>query len=58
MDEEGYKQRGFDLLLEALPFIQKEFLAYNAKFIVVGDGKLYNDVAKHVAAYPFVTLHR
>lgn len=58
MDEEGYKQKGFDLLLEALPLIQNDFLTTQARFIIIGDGKLYNDVAKHVATYPFVTLHR
>lgn len=58
MDEEGFKQKGFDLLIESLPVIQNDFLTTHANFIIIGDGMLYNDLAKQVASYPFVTLHR
>lgn len=56
MDEEGFKQKGFELILKVLPLIADEMLATNASFTIVGNGKMYTYFYENSKSYPFVKV--
>lgn len=58
MDEEGYKQKGFAQLLEALPLVEKHFNQTGAKLTIVGNGKLYGHFSTQIQRFAFVELHK
>lgn len=58
MDREGYRQKGFDVLLEALPFTRHHFEETGSRLIIVGDGVCHEAFARRAEAYPFISLHR
>ena len=57
MDEEGYKQKGFDLLLKALPLIKDDMVAANAEMVIIGEGSKYSKFKLLIEQYGFVTLN-
>lgn len=58
MDEEGYKQKGFDVLLKALPMVSKDFETTNSKLIMTGNGTRYETFKQEIAGYSFIDLHQ
>ncbi len=56
MDEEGYKQKGFIQLLEALPLVEKYFNQLGATLTIVGNGSLHGYFANQIKPYAFVEL--
>lgn len=56
MDEEGFKQKGFELILKVLPLIADEMLATNASFTIVGNGKMHTYFYENSKSYPFVKV--
>jgi len=56
MDEEGYKQKGFDVLLKALPLIKDDMVAADAKMLIIGEGSKYSNFKLLVEHYDFVAL--
>lgn len=58
MDEEGYKQKGFEPLLDALHLVNAGFEVTKSKLIIVGDGARHERFKNEVSRYDFVELHR
>lgn len=58
MDEEGYKQKGFDVLLKALDLVKQGFEDTKSKLIIVGDGELHEQFKNKVSGYHFIELHK
>ncbi len=56
MDEEGYKQKGFELILKVLPLITDEMEAKNASFTIVGNGKMHSYFYHNSKAFSFVKV--
>ena len=56
MDEEGYKQKGFDVLLKALPLIKDDMVVADAEMVIIGEGSKYSNFKLLVEQYGFVTL--
>jgi glycosyltransferase involved in cell wall biosynthesis len=56
MDEEGYKQKGFNVLLKALPLIKDDMLAANAEMVIIGAGSKFSNFKQLVEQSDFVTL--
>ena len=56
MDEEGYKQKGFDVLLKALPLIKDDMVVDDAEMVIIGEGSKYSNFKLLVEQYGFVTL--
>ncbi|MCU0440906.1 MAG: glycosyltransferase family 4 protein [Bacteroidia bacterium] len=54
MDREGYKQKGFDLVLEALPLVNETALRLDAKLTIIGSGEYANQFKKEVSQYAWV----
>ncbi|MES2690510.1 MAG: glycosyltransferase family 4 protein [Bacteroidota bacterium] len=58
MDEEGYRQKGFEPLLDALRLVGSGFERTKSKLIIVGDGVWHEHFKNEVSRYGFVELHR
>lgn len=58
MDEEGYKQKGFDTLLKALPVVSADFKETRSRLIIIGDGALHQQFKDKVSVYSFVEVHK
>jgi glycosyltransferase involved in cell wall biosynthesis len=56
MDTEGYKQKGFDTLLQALPLVAQHMQKSNATITIVGNGNCFDTFKSKIANYPFVKL--
>jgi glycosyltransferase involved in cell wall biosynthesis len=56
MDEEGYKQKGFDVLLKALALVKDDMVAADAEMVIIGEGSKYSNFKLLVEHYDFVTL--
>lgn len=56
MDVEGYKQKGFNQLLEALPLVALKMTEANAILTIVGNGALFSHFDNQVKPYDFVNL--
>lgn len=56
MDEEGYKQKGFDILFEALQQCKEDFIRTGATFTVVGNGSNYHKAVALSSNLPFVKI--
>lgn len=56
MDTEGYKQKGFETLLKALPLVAQKMEAANATLTIVGAGNFYSRFHQQVKKYSFVKL--
>lgn len=56
MDTEGYKQKGFDTLLQALPLVAPHMLNSNAKLTIVGNGNCFDFFKQQIIQYPFIEL--
>jgi glycosyltransferase involved in cell wall biosynthesis len=56
MDEEGYRQKGFDLLLTALLVLEGPFKKHHAKLTIVGSGKHYETFSSVCKQYDFVEV--
>lgn len=56
MDTEGYKQKGFDILLQALPLVAQHMQKSNATITIVGNGNCFDTFKSKIANYPFVKL--
>jgi glycosyltransferase involved in cell wall biosynthesis len=54
MDPEGYKQKGFDLLLDALPMVNEVAIKTNSKLTVIGSGALASTFKKQISPYNWV----
>lgn len=57
MDEEGYKQKGFDDLLRALPYVHDAFSTKHARLTIIGNGTMYGEFKEQLKSYPYVTLY-
>jgi glycosyltransferase involved in cell wall biosynthesis len=58
MDDEGFKQKGFETLIKALPHLVNVFQLTQSKLVIVGNGTKFNYLQHAVAAYPFITLYK
>ncbi len=56
MDTEGYKQKGFDTLLNALPLVAEQMLQSNAKITIVGNGNCFEAFKQQITKYSFINL--
>lgn len=56
MDEEGYKQKGFDVLLNALAKVKDDMVAADAQLVIIGEGSMFSGFKSAIKQYPFVTL--
>lgn len=56
MDEEGYKQKGFDVLLNALAKVKDDIVAADAQLLIIGAGIKFSGFKSSIKQYPFVTL--
>ncbi len=56
MDEEGYKQKGFDVLLKALAKVKDNMVAADAQLVIIGEGSKFSYFKSSIKPYPFVKL--
>ncbi len=56
MDDEGYRQKGYRVLIEALNQVAYLFVKHQATLIIVGSGKYFNEVKTALQPYSFVQL--
>ncbi|MCU0422060.1 MAG: glycosyltransferase family 4 protein [Bacteroidia bacterium] len=56
MDDEGYRQKGYRVLIEALNQVAFLFVKHQATLIIVGSGKYFNEVKTALQPYSFVQL--
>jgi glycosyltransferase involved in cell wall biosynthesis len=56
MDEEGYKQKGFDVLLKALVKVKDDMVAANAQLIIIGEGSEFTNFKVSVSQFDFIAL--
>jgi len=56
MDEEGFKQKGFDVLLKALEAVKLDIQQAKAQIHIIGNGSCFAYFKKQVSAYDFVKL--
>jgi glycosyltransferase involved in cell wall biosynthesis len=56
MDEEGFKQKGFNVLLKALDTVKQYMLNVNAQIHIVGNGSCFAYFKEQVSTYDFVKL--
>lgn len=54
MDKEGYKQKGFDLLLDALPLVNETAVKLGIKLTIIGSGEYANQFKMEVSRYTWV----
>ncbi len=57
MDEEGYKQKGFEDLLQALSLIDTHLQHAHVKITIVGNGTKYGDFKYAIKRFPYVSLY-
>lgn len=57
MDEEGYKQKGFEDLLQALSLIDNQLQQAHIKITIVGNGSKYGDFKYAIKRFPYVSLY-
>ncbi len=56
MDEEGFKQKGFDVLLKALEDVKSYMQKANAQIHIIGNGSRFAYFKSQVSGYDFVKL--
>lgn len=56
MDEEGFKQKGFDVLLKALEAVKRDMEKANAQIHIIGNGSRFAYLKSQVSGYDFVRL--
>ena len=56
MDEEGYKQKGFKQLLEALPLVAETMMRKKASLTIVGNGLMHESFVRETKPYPFIQV--
>lgn len=56
MDEEGFKQKGFDVFLQALEVVKQDLKHANAQIHIIGNGNCFTYFNEQVNAYDFVKL--
>ena len=56
MDEEGFKQKGFDVLLKSLEAVKQDMEKANAQIHIIGNGSRFTYLKSQVSGYDFVRL--
>lgn len=56
MDEEGFKQKGFDVLLKSLEAVKRDMEKANAQIHIIGNGSRFAYFKSQVSGYDFVRL--
>lgn len=56
MDEEGFKQKGFDVLLKSLEAVKRDMEKANAQINIIGNGSRFAYFKSQVSGYDFVRL--